>query len=63
MGRKPIADSAKLGRLIIRHTPDERAALDNAAAAQGKPTSTWARDELLRLAGEVKPAKKSGKAK
>jgi uncharacterized protein (DUF1778 family) len=52
-GRPPLSDSTKEGRLIIRHTETERASLDAAAAMAGKPTSTWARDELLRLTQEA----------
>ncbi|MDZ4689544.1 MAG: hypothetical protein SH850_31085 [Planctomycetaceae bacterium] len=39
-------------------TDDEHADFVAAAARAGKPTSTWARDELLRLAAEQQPAKK-----
>lgn len=58
MGRKPMSESPKLGRMVILLNDAERAALDSAATAAGKPTSTWARDELLRLATETKPAAK-----
>lgn len=34
----------------IRLTDPERAELDLAAKAKGKPTSAWARDALLKLA-------------
>jgi uncharacterized protein (DUF1778 family) len=36
--------------LRIRLTPEERAALDEAARAKHLETSTWARSELLALA-------------
>jgi len=60
-GRPPLSDARKSNRLFVMLTDAERERLDDAAAAAGKPTSTWARDELLRLAGDVakkKPAKK-----
>lgn len=64
MGRKPMSETPKLGRMVILLNDSERAALDAAAKASGKPTSTWARDELLRLASEVKtPAKKTARKK
>lgn len=56
MGRKPIAEIAKRAQLRILLTESELSQLTSAATAEGKPTSTWARDELLRLANEVKPA-------
>ena len=60
-GRRALDGVAKEGRLIIRHTDSERAILDSAAFIAGKPTSTWARDELLRLAKEATTAKPSVK--
>lgn len=52
-GRPPLSGESKEQRIVIRATDSERALLDAAAADAGKPTSTWARDELLRLASEV----------
>jgi hypothetical protein len=40
--------------LRIRLTPAERAALDEEARSRGAETSTWARAELLALAGRPK---------
>jgi hypothetical protein len=60
-GRPPIDGETKGVRLQVLVSPSERARLDAAAAKAGKPTSTWARDELLRLADEAaaaKPAKR-----
>lgn len=62
LGRKPLAGVRKRNVLRIMLTDAERAALDSAAA--GQPTSTWARDTLLKLAAEApaakgKPAKSS----
>jgi len=59
-GRPALSGIAKQGLLQIRVTGPERSALDAAASLAGKPTSTWARDELLRLAMEAaaKPTKK-----
>lgn len=62
-GRPALAGEPKEGRLIIRHTEAERALLDAAAAKTGKPTSTWARDELLRLASQEGPAGQPAAAK
>ena len=59
MGRKTLSDDERKGdELRIRLTPDERKALDDAAAAAFKGdaapkrgiTSTWARETLLRAA-------------
>ncbi len=48
-------------------TDSERALLDSAAAASGKPTSTWARDTLLQLAAftvaQQRPAEKAAAKK
>ncbi|HUQ72560.1 MAG TPA: hypothetical protein VM165_23735 [Planctomycetaceae bacterium] len=47
-------------------TDGERARLEASATLTGKPLSTWARDELLRLADEAtakKPAKKTARRK
>jgi hypothetical protein len=52
-GRHPLAGEAKSEPLITLLTDSERALLDAAGALAGKPTSTWARDELLRLAKEA----------
>ncbi|MDZ4685028.1 MAG: hypothetical protein SH850_08050 [Planctomycetaceae bacterium] len=59
-GRPPLAGERKLDRMMIRLTEAEREQLDAAAIKAGKPTSTWARDELLRLAAESakKPARR-----
>jgi uncharacterized protein (DUF1778 family) len=51
MGRKAISGARKTDRpLRIRLTDAERSAIDRAAREAGKPASTWAREELLRLA-------------
>jgi uncharacterized protein (DUF1778 family) len=51
MGRKPISGVRKTDRpLRIRLTEEERAEFDAAARADGKASSTWARDLLLKLA-------------
>jgi endonuclease YncB( thermonuclease family) len=53
MGRKAISGERKSDRpLRIRLTDAERSAIDRKAGACGKPASTWARDVLLRAAGE-----------
>ncbi len=52
-GRPPLSGESKEQRIVIRATEGERAELDTAAVKIGKPTSTWARDELLRLAREI----------
>ncbi len=72
-GRPAISGERKYGRLAVAVTDAERAELDAAAVKIGKPTSTWARDELLRLAREINgpavkktaatPAKKPAKRK
>jgi|GEM_PF-3442676 len=63
-GRPALSDVAKLSTVAIRVTSDERARMDAAAAVAGKPTSTWARDELLKLADAAEnPPKKSGQKK
>lgn len=46
---------------MIRLTESEKSMFDAAAAIAGKPTSTWARDELLRLAEEAAVAKPATK--
>lgn len=60
-GRPPLSDSRKTNRMPVMLTDSERALLDSAAAVAGKPTSTWARDELLRLATEATAAKPTTK--
>ena len=62
-GRPPLSDSRKSDRFQIMLTTDERALLDSAATFAGKPTSTWARDELLRLAKDATAGKRPGTAK
>lgn len=61
-GRPAISGEPKSNRLPILLTDAERERLDQAAARAGKPTSTWARDELLRLA-ESPGKKTAGKRK
>ncbi len=51
-GRPPSQGETKQNVLLIRLTASQRSILDTAAEQDGKKTSTWARDELLRLAGE-----------
>ncbi len=43
---------------MIRLTDAERELLGDASETIGKPTSTWARDELIRLARSIVAAKK-----
>ncbi len=72
-GRPAISGARKFDRLAVAVTASEKAELDAAAEKIGKPTSTWARDELLRLAREINgpavkkkaatPAKKPAKRK
>lgn len=51
MARPPLSDARKTERpLRIRLTDRERKILDAAARAAAKPTATWARDTLLRVA-------------
>ena len=51
MGRKPLAGEATTETpLRIRLTAGQRRLLDAAAAAAGRPTSTWAREVLLATA-------------
>jgi len=59
-GRPPISGDSKEERVVIRVNEAEREQLDAAAALAGKPISTWAREELLRLAAESakKPARR-----
>lgn len=52
-GRPPLSDGRKNDKLVVRLTDAERAELDAATAKIGQRTSTWARDELLRLAREI----------
>jgi hypothetical protein len=61
-GRPPLSDSRKSNRLFVMLTDAEREQLDSAAAVAGKPTSTWARDELLQLA-HAAVTKKSARKK
>jgi uncharacterized protein (DUF1778 family) len=56
--KKP-PEEARTDVLRIRLTEAERAAIDEAAQSRGLETSTWARSELLRLAG-FKRIKKKG---
>lgn len=57
MGRKPLSDEPKTETpLRIRLTEEERRLLD--AAAAGRPTSTWAREVLLRAAAAARPKKR-----
>jgi len=59
MGRpKKPPGEAKTSVLRIRLSPAERAALDAAAQARGEEVSTWARAELLRLAGASRGRKR-----
>lgn len=62
-GRPALTGERKQDVLRIRLDAAERALLDSAAAASGKPTSTWARDTLLQLAAftvaQQKPAEGS----
>jgi hypothetical protein len=52
MGRPPLAPGQKRNaELRIRLTPAERESLDKEAQSRGAETSTWARAELLALAG------------
>ena len=52
MGRPPKPPGeAGTAELRIRLTPAEREALDKAVQAHSAETSTWARAELLALAG------------
>lgn len=64
-GRRAITGEPFGDVLRIRLSDEQRQQLDAAALAAGKATSTWARDELLRLAEQQqpkKPAKKRPKA-
>lgn len=55
-GRKPKKpEDRKSNTLRIRLTAEERAKLDDAAEKNRKDVSTWARDELLRLAQNNPP--------
>ena len=51
MGRKPISDTRKQSVLVIRLTEKERVALNRTAKRAKLPTSTWARDLLIRASG------------
>ncbi len=57
MPPKPLAEVKKTEQLRMLLTVSERGELDSAAAAAGKPLSTWARDLLLSAARS--PAKKT----
>jgi uncharacterized protein (DUF1778 family) len=51
MGRKAISGTRKTDRpLRIRLTDGERRRIDDAARAEGKPTSSWAREILMKAA-------------
>jgi uncharacterized protein (DUF1778 family) len=53
MGRKTISGVRKSDRpLRVRLTEEERTQIDQAAAKAGKPSSTWARDVLLKEASK-----------
>lgn len=50
MGRKPLSGKRKSETpLRIRLTEEERRLLDRAATKAKLPTSTWARETLLRI--------------
>lgn len=70
-GRPAISGERKYSKIEIALTDSEKSELDTAATKIGQKTSTWARDELLRLAREIngpvtkkpagkKPQKKMG---
>jgi Mobilization protein NikA len=60
MGRKSISGVPKTETpLRIRVTADERAILDAEAEKAGVPTSTWARDILLKEAARKSKRKPS----
>lgn len=68
-----MSDSRKNNNFIMRMTDAEKLEIETAAVAVGKRPTTWARDELLRLAREINgpavkkkaatPAKKPAKRK
>jgi uncharacterized protein (DUF1778 family) len=54
MGRKPLSKKPKTDRpLRIRLTDDERQLLDDAANIEGQPTSSWAREMLIKIANRL----------
>lgn len=60
MPRKPLSDVPKTDTpLRIRLTDDERRRIDGEAAKTNTPTSTWARDLLLRATGKKRRVKAS----
>lgn len=46
-GRPPSADPRMGSPILVRVSPTERAALQAAADAAGKPLSSWVRDRAL----------------
>jgi uncharacterized protein (DUF1778 family) len=59
VGRKALSGTPKSERpLRIRLTDEERALLDQAAEAEGKPTSSWLRDVALKLASKHRKTSK-----
>jgi hypothetical protein len=53
-GRPKKPEGESRGNVLrIRLTDDERAQLDQAAAARSLETSTWARSELIALARKI----------
>lgn len=54
MGRNPLSNKPKTDKpLRIRLTDDERELLDNAANIGGLPTSSWAREVLIKFANRL----------
>lgn len=55
MGRPKKPDAERMEKpLRIRLTAEQRKALDRAAKNAGQETSTWAREQLLKIAGRPK---------
>jgi uncharacterized protein (DUF1778 family) len=64
MARPTLSGERKTDRTLrIRLTDAERDALDSAARWYGEPTSRWAREELLRLAGVLHRVRESREKK
>lgn len=60
MGRPKKPDAERMEKpLRIRLTAEQRKTLDNAAENAGQETSTWAREQLLKIA--AKSARKPSK--
>lgn len=52
-GRPPETGTTRSTPILVRLTPDERKALQEAADAAGEPLAAWVRDVAKRAAAKV----------